>query len=125
MPALSWPFSTGYAASQIGDIATEPIIAVLTSDVDAGRPKVRALRSKADRLMTCRTVLTGTEKATFDSWYQDTARCGTLPFEWTDETGTTVLMRFEKVPQASLLVGDSDSAKVRWTLQMQLRILTP
>lgn len=119
-----WPFSTGYASRMIGLPDVTPATNVLASDVDAGRPKLRPLRTKSDRIIRCYTVLLGSELATFRTWFDQTCKAGALTFEWYDpETDDSADFQFEGTPRHHVLVGNEDPDYVKWQLDMTLRML--
>lgn len=121
-----WPILTGPGSKLLGDPSVEPLVDVLESTVDAGRPKRRRLRVKCDERITGNIILTGAEKATFDAWFRLTIAAGTLPFEWEHPTtGATVLMRLERTPRLVTLVGDKDPTKVKWGGPLELRAYEP
>lgn len=124
--AISWPFTTGRASKLLGDPSVEPVPDILESQVDAGRPKRRALRSKFDDMVTGYVVMTNEEHKTFRTWYAQTARGGALPFEWispVDDEPATFQFTGSRAPRAEVLVGNSDPDKIVWAMSLTLRML--
>lgn len=124
MADTTWPFSSGYASRMLGLPAVQPDVNVLESDVDAGRPKLRPLRTKSDRIIQCYTILTGTELGTFRTWFDQTCKAGALTFEWYNpETDATADFQFAATPKHHTLVGNSTVGNVKWQLDLALRML--
>jgi len=122
MATTVWPITSGTGSKMLAPITVEPIPDVLQSDVDAGRPKRRPLRRKFDERVSCRILITDSEKATFDAWFRDTLVAGVLPFEWTDPTSDGDRdFRFESAPRFALARGETGSIEALWEATLSLR----
>jgi hypothetical protein len=100
--------------------------ALARSSMDQGAPKVRKKFTAAVRTLNIKMILTGTQRATFDTFYITTTAEGSATFTWTDPVDdSAITCRFVKPPSWSLLPNsDTTSTATRmWQATLQLEIL--
>lgn len=120
MPTAEWPIETG-PGSVLGEpLSMTPLPEVLTSTVDAGRPKTRALRRKHDWQISGTVVMTDAEKDQFDEWFADEILGGAMSFEWVNPaSGEVREFRFINPPKAALECG---GAPGYWRVSLEIRM---
>lgn len=95
----------------------------LVSSMDAGPASVRKRFTATPQDLTTTMVLTGTQKAAFDTFYRTTINYGTDSFTWTDPTDdTSATLRFLKPPVWTCICGGSAANRL-WQAQLELEIL--
>ena len=95
----------------------------LRTEMDVGPAKMRRRHTAAVRNITATTLLTGTQRATFDTFYKTTLSEGALAFDWVDPVdGTTTSFRFVSPPPFEVVKGGTTATRL-WRLTMNLEIL--
>ena len=95
----------------------------LRTRMDAGREKVRRRYSATTRQITIPMRLTGTQRQTLDTFYNDTLKEGSLSFNWTDPVDdSAVSMRFLSPPRFRVILGGTTSNR-EWRATLRLEIL--
>lgn len=80
--------------------------AVLRSPMDAGPPSRRNRFTAVTKSVKVPLVLNGTQKQTFDTFFETTLQNGALEFDWEDPTtDATVAFAFKSPPEWSLTRG--------------------
>lgn len=98
MADATWPVTLPTKPLIAGANETPPNLSV-RSQMDAGPAKVRRRFTAGERLLTCDSLMTGTQVATLDEFYLDTLGGGVLAFNWVNpRTDATVEMRFVQPP---------------------------
>jgi len=99
--------------------------AFIKSQMDSGAPKKRKVFTAAIRNWQWTTILNGTQRATFDTFYITTINEGTDQFTIPDPVdGETVTVRFTKSPSWSVIQGSGDTISNRyWRATFNLEIL--
>jgi hypothetical protein len=118
---VAWPATLPQSPFLAVREARQP--AVVRSAMDAGPPKVRRRYTAAVRNLDVAMFLDGTQKATFDTFFNTTLAEGSLPFDWTDPvSGNTVSMRFRE-PAAWAQVRAGTVANRLWRADLPLEVL--
>jgi hypothetical protein len=93
--------------------------------MDSGAPKKRKVFTAAIRNWQWTTILNGTQRATFDTFYITTINEGTDSFTIPDPVdGETITVRFTKSPSWSVIQGSGDTISNRyWRATFNLEIL--
>ena len=95
----------------------------LISQMDAGPASIRKRFTAFTQNVDAPIVLTGAEKATFDTFYRTTINQGTDSFTWTDPTDdTSATLRFRSAPTWTAISGGSPSVRL-WQATLALEIL--
>jgi hypothetical protein len=99
--------------------------AFIKSQMDSGAPKKRKVFTAAIRNWQWTTILNGTQRATFDTFYITTINEGTDSFTIPDPVdGETITVRFTKSPSWSVIQGSGDTISNRyWRATFNLEIL--
>jgi hypothetical protein len=100
--------------------------AFIKSQMDSGAPKKRKVFTAAIRNWQWTTILNGTQRATFDTFYITTINEGTDSFTIPDPVdGETVTVRFTKPPSWSVAkgIGDASTSNRYWRTTFNLEIL--
>lgn len=94
------------------------------TQMDAGPAYTRARFTAAPRPYSGSLMMTGDQLATFDSFWRDTLKMGSLPFEWYDPRNgnSAELVRFTSEPRISPLAPFANGAE-RWSVQVELEVL--
>jgi hypothetical protein len=121
MPLASWPGSL--PQNQFIGVADERQSGTIRTAMDAGPAKTRPRFSAVVRNVTCPILMTGDQKADFDTFFITTLVEGSLPFTWTDPADdSTQTYRFIAPPKFSLEVGGDAGART-WKASLALEIL--
>jgi len=98
--------------------------AVLRSQMDSGAPKTRKQFTSAVRVLEWSTILNGTQKATFDTFFITTIDEGATSFTITDPVDdATITVRFIEPPQWRFAGGDVTVATRLWQATYALEVL--
>jgi len=99
--------------------------ATIRSNMEAGAPKVRKLFTAAVRNLKVKMILTGTQRATFDTFFITTIGEGSGSFTIPDPVDdSTITVRFRKPPSWSYVEGSGSSASNRlWSSTYELEVL--
>lgn len=116
----SWP-------STLPDISlglTEtPQDGAIRTAMSAGPVKIRRRFSAVSRSVSASLMLTTTERATFDTFREDTLSQGALSFDMDDpRDGTSQTWRFAGVPTFTSVTSDNNTVKL-WRADFPLEIL--
>lgn len=96
--------------------------AVARTEMDAGPPKVRRRFTAAVRNFEVPYVLTGSERATFETFFVTTLKEGSLEFDWIDPLDlSTLTMRFREPPAWTLRAGGGSAAI--WQTSLAIEVL--
>lgn len=79
--AIIWPGTLSQYPLKTGFVIS-PQKQTIRSEMDIGPAKQRRRTSANTVRYTCKLMLTDTEKATFDTFYNDTTQGGSLAFTW-------------------------------------------
>ncbi len=117
-----WP--AGLPQNQFVNMSVTQRDARIIAPTDTGPPKMRRRATAVSKLAQVPIVLKGSEKQTFDDFFNDTLEHGSLSFDWTDPTtDETFSFRFDKqMPKFTLVAGGSTSARL-WQGTLFLEIL--
>ena len=96
----------------------------IRSTTETGPYKQRKRFTATSRFLSGTMLLTGTQRATFETFYKTTISEGTAAFDFTDPiTFTTVSSRFVQAPTLSGVSGGSTAATVQWRMDIMLEVL--
>ena len=91
---------------------------LLRTPMDQGPAKQRRRFSATARPYTVTVQMTGTQVTTFEAFFDDTIKGGSLPFDWLDpRTQTAVTFRFVKEPMERHRAGEV------YQIPLQLEVL--
>jgi len=98
--------------------------AFIRTPMDNGPAKQRRRFTAVSRYLSGTMVLTKTQKATLETFYQDDISYGADVFDYTDpvDNSTTVPARFVQAPSFTARIG-SDSGVDWWTANISLELL--
>jgi uncharacterized protein Usg len=120
--AIVWPVTLPALPLASGAIEKAPELTIRT-DMDAGPPKIRMRASAGVWPIQFDMLMSGTQLATFLTFWQTTTYGGALSFEWTHpRTATTKNMRFSSPPEWSQIRGGATGAQL-WRVAIQLEML--
>ena len=97
----------------------------IRSDIETGAPKTRKRFTAAIRKIKWPTILTGTQRATFDTFYITTTNEGADVFTITDpvDGSTTLNVKFLKAPSWTITNSQSTTATDRvWSSTYDLEV---
>ena len=110
-----------------GGFVDERQSATIRSAMETGAPKTRKMFTAAVRTWKWTTILDGTQRATFDTFFITTINEGADTFTMTDPVdGTTSqTVRFKTPPSWSVIQGggDGSASNRRWRTTYSLEIL--
>lgn len=97
----------------------------LRSQMDSGAPKKRKRFTAAIRNLEIRMILSGTERATFDTFYITTINEGAVSFDMNDPVdGNTISVRFTEPPKWKYISGSGPAVADRqWEATLKLEVL--
>jgi hypothetical protein len=116
-----WPASLPqYPMGPTGDALQDPRA---RSQIEQGAPHVRTRTTAAPRHVDAPMVLTGTQLATFDAFYETDLAFGALRFQWTDfRDDAPAQYRFLEPPKWSSLRGGAPADRL-WQATLKLERL--
>ncbi len=118
---VAWP--AGLPQIPLSGVTAGDDDSVLRSPMDSGPPTRRNRFTAITQSLEFPMIMTGTERATFDTFYRTTIANGSLSFDWEDPLDdSTVSMAFKAPPRWSLLVGSDTAADRRWSSTFSLEI---
>lgn len=86
---------------------------VIRTQMDAGPAITRRRYTAVARTISVPVVFTGSQRETFDDFFRDDLKDGSLAFEWTDPVDdATVFFRFTKPPEFTTMRGGSASERI-------------
>jgi hypothetical protein len=120
MATVVWPPSLRQS-TLMADLREETPDLALRSSVDRGPAKLR-LRTLADvTRFTIAQLLTGSQLATFDTFYRDSTDGGTEAFEWIHHrTGNTIDYRFVGPPVSRPLAPRQGASTEYWRVEFTI-----
>lgn len=96
----------------------------IRSQTDTGPYKQRKRFTATARFLSGSMLLTGTQRATFETFYKTTLSEGTDAFDFIDPIDfSTVSARFVQTPSLSGVSGGSTAATVQWRMDLMLEVL--
>lgn len=96
----------------------------IRSEMETGAPKTRQVMTSAVRTWKWTTILNGTQRATFDTFFITTINNGATSFTIPDPIdGATVTVRFKDPPEWNIVGGDETVAGRQWRATYNLEIL--
>jgi len=92
---INWP--AGLPVTPVADgYQEEPQIATIRTEMEMGTPKQRRRYTAVSDYLQCKFVLSKAQLETFRTFWRDTAKHGSLPFNWTHPTmKTACVARFQ------------------------------
>lgn len=116
-----WPVTL--PQSLVMPVTEKAQVAFVRSAMDSGPPKVRQRFTAAVRHIDGEIFLNGTQKATFDTFFETTISNGSISFDWIDPSdGTTVSMRFREPPRWAQVRSGTIANKL-WQATLMLEIV--
>jgi hypothetical protein len=116
----SWPLPNTHL---LLGLSTDPGLARVRSEVEAGPPRMRRRFTAAVRHLSGRVVLSGPDLVTFRDWGKLTLKDWSLSFSWTEpEQDFAADYRFVQPPTWGLLVPGLPQNRI-WTVEMRLEVL--
>jgi hypothetical protein len=119
MATIDWPSNID-PRPEVDSYSREPMNSRLETSVDAGLPKVRNRYTAVPTNVTETFILDRTEYLAFMTWYEDTTKYGSLPFNKLDpvkEVQAVYKFRRGSVPTVTALGG------LTYMLSLNLEIL--
>ena len=96
----------------------------IRSTTDTGPYKQRKRFTATARFLSGSMLLTGTQRATFETFYTTTISEGTDAFDFIDpSTFGTVSARFAQTPTLSGVAGGSTSTTLQWRMDLMIEVL--
>jgi hypothetical protein len=119
----AWPASLPQKAFLVASDTRQQ--ASLRSEMDQGAPKKRKRFTAAIRNLTLKMILTGTQRATFDTFYITTINEGTDSFTILDPVDdATITVSFKSPPTWKLIPGSGPAVVDRqWESILDLEVL--
>ena len=104
----TWPISLPTAPEGSGYTEQPPLVTIRTN-MDAGPPKVRRRYTAGIRLFTFSWIMTKTQVAAFDTFFNTTCEGGALTFDGLNHprTGSATIWRFTGQPSYVYLGPDA------------------
>lgn len=94
------------------------------STTDTGPYKQRKRFTATSRFLSGSMLLTGTQRATFETFYKTTLSEGTDAFDFVDpSTFNTISARFVQPPALSGVSGGDTSTTLQWRVDLLLEVL--
>ncbi len=118
---VAWPASLPQSAFlKVAEVRQS---AVIRTAMDSGPAKLRRRFTAAVRNLDVAMFLDGTQKATFDTFFNTTLAEGALSFDWTDPvTDSTISMRFRE-PATWNQIRTGTVANRLWQADLALEVL--
>ena len=118
----TWPASLDQTV--LANLTRQRQSAKLRSSVDVGPAKQRKRYTAAVKQFQASMLMTGTQLATFDAFYENDIGQGALSFDWINPvTDVTASLRFHDEPQVTLRRPDSDPNERLYMVTLPLEIL--
>jgi hypothetical protein len=96
----------------------------IRSQTETGPYKQRKRFTATSRFLSGTMLLTGTQRATFETFYKTTLSEGTDEFDFIDPADfSTVSVRFAAVPILSGVAGGGTAGTAQWRMDMALEVL--
>lgn len=96
----------------------------IRSTTDTGPYKQRKRFTATVRFLSGSMLLTGSQRATFETFYKTTISEGTDAFDFVDpSTFNTVSARFVQPPSLSGVSGGDTATTVQWRVDLMLEVL--
>jgi hypothetical protein len=96
----------------------------IRSQTETGPYKQRKRFTATSRFLSGSMLLTGSERATFETFYKTTLSEGTDEFDFIDPIDfSTVSARFVQAPSCSGVAGGDTATTVQWRLDLMLEVL--
>lgn len=96
----------------------------IRSQTDTGPYKQRKRFTATARFLAGSMLLTGTQRATFETFYKTTISEGTDAFDFIDPIDfSTVSARFTQPPSLSAVSGGATATTVQWRMDLMLEVL--
>jgi hypothetical protein len=96
----------------------------IRSQTETGPYKQRKRFTATSRFLSGTMLLTGTQRATFETFYKTTLSEGTDEFDFIDPADfSTVSVRFAAVPTLSGVAGGGTAGTAQWRMDMALEVL--
>lgn len=96
----------------------------IRSNTDTGPYKQRKRFTATSRFLSGSMLLTGTQRATFETFYKTTLSEGTDAFDFIDPVDFgTVSARFTQAPSLSAVSGGNTATTVQWRMDIMLEVL--
>lgn len=123
MPDAVWPPSLTRAA-RVAEFRERTPELVIRTSMDVGPDKVRRRLAVNVREVDVALDLTGSQLATFDSFFVSTCQGGAIAFEWTHwRTGSTVRCRFLGPPEYRPRAPKNADSSEYWLVTFQIEVL--
>ena len=96
----------------------------IRSQTETGPYKQRKRFTATSRFLSGTMLLTGTQRATFDTFYKTTISEGTGEFNFLDPVDfSTISARFVSPPSLSAVAGGGTAGTGQWRIEMVLEVL--
>jgi hypothetical protein len=96
----------------------------IRSQTDTGPYKQRKRFTATARFLSGTMLFTGTERATFETFYKTTISEGTDEFDFIDPADfSTVSVRFVQPPTLSAVAGGGTAGTAQWRIDLALEVL--
>lgn len=96
----------------------------IRSQTETGPYKQRKRFTATSRFLNGTMLLTGSQRATFETFYKTTLSEGTDEFDFIDPSGfSTVSARFTAPPVLSAVAGGDTATAAQWRIQLALEVL--
>lgn len=96
----------------------------IRTEMDTGPFKQRKRFTAVSRFLTGTMLLTGTERATFETFYVTSINQGADAFDFIDpSTFATVSARFVQPPTLSAVAGGGTAGTAQWRVELALEVL--
>jgi hypothetical protein len=96
----------------------------IRSTTETGPYKQRKRFTATSRFLSGSMLLTGTQRATFETFYKTTISGGTDEFDFIDPVDFVAApMRFVQPPSCSGVSGGATATTVQWRLDLMLEVL--
>jgi len=96
----------------------------IRSQTETGPYKQRKRFTATSRFLSGTMLLTGTQRATFDTFYKTTISEGTDAFDFIDPADfSTISARFVSPPSLSAVAGGGTAGTGQWRIEIVLEVL--
>ena len=96
----------------------------IRSQTDTGPYKQRKRFTATSRFLSGTMLMTGTQRATFETFYKTTLEEGTSEFDFIDPADfSTCSARFTAPPTLSAVAGGDTSGTAQWRVDLALEVL--
>lgn len=96
----------------------------IRSQTETGPFKQRKRFTATSRFLSGTMLFTGTQRATFDTFYKTTLSEGTDAFDFTDPADfSTASVRFVTAPTCSAVAGGGTAGTAQWRFSLTLEVL--